>query len=283
MKKKVAFFAPLINFESDAMKIGLDKGTSIRRASEAERRIQGVLSTRLLGVTSEEYVLECAWVEEADKVDAHENLEKARDCIEKTLTLLRLYREEIIGFNLILPVKKEFEPYTFPLPTFHLRHYQLWVHRTSEFFRRKYRVGRKEARSLRKFFCKYKLNTMMQLDPAIRYFNRSYIEPYTPHTSLLDLMISLENLYLRGETLELGYKLRMRMASLLGKTPKERTDIMNNVKRAYRDRGQIVHGEKLPKANYQLLFKVRAYLRESLKKFIQDPKLGDRLDDVILS
>lgn len=46
-------------------------------------------------------------------------------------------------------------------------------------------------------------------------------------------MISLESLYLKGETLELGYKQRMRMAYALAKQPGKSRAIAKDIREAY--------------------------------------------------
>jgi hypothetical protein len=97
-------------------------------------------------------------------------------------------------------------------------------------------------------------------------------------------MIALENLYLKGENLELKYKLAMRISHLLAKGPKGRKKIFEDVKKAYNDRSDIVHGNKIPDIGYKFFLKIREYTRESLKIFIKDPSLsnGKKLDEIVL-
>jgi len=97
-------------------------------------------------------------------------------------------------------------------------------------------------------------------------------------------MISLDNLYLKGETLELGYKLRMRMAYVLAKQPGKRRAIAKDIRDAYEWRGKILHGERtnISGLDYEFLRRIRGYARESLKTFIRNPALRDDLDQIIL-
>jgi hypothetical protein len=157
-----------------------------------------------------------------------------------------------------------------------MRHYQLWVKLD------KYKILGDETKDLKIFFREYNVKTLDDFKLAIHYFNKSYIEPYTPQDSLLDLLFSLENLYLGGENLELGYKLRVRMLHVLAKELEKRREIFEDIKKGYDFRGRIVHGGTPPKIEYKFLLKIREYTRESLKIFIKNPHLRKKLDELII-
>lgn len=79
-------------------------------------------------------------------------------------------------------------------------------------------------------------------------------------------MISFESLYLADDK-ELGYKLRLRTAFLLGK---QRVKIFNDMKKAYDFRGQIMHGSKKVESSKleAIVPKTEEYLRQSIRRFL---------------
>ena len=117
-----------------------------------------------------------------------------------------------------------------------------------------------------------------------KYFNKSYTEPYTPRDSFLDLMITLENLFLKGTNQELSYKISMRMAYVLGKDKDDRKKIFDFIKDAYNLRSKIVHGEESNKLDNQKFLELRELTKESLKYFLEyeDNWNGKKLDELIL-
>ena len=118
----------------------------------------------------------------------------------------------------------------------------------------------------------------------LRRFNSSYYSNF--ENRLIDHMIAFESLYIADDK-ELGYKLALRTAFLLGKN---RTKIFNDMKKAYDLRGQIVHGSK-PADRAKLeetVPKTEDYLRRSIQKFLFLSKkypiseISKRLDENIL-
>ncbi|HUT97345.1 MAG TPA: hypothetical protein VMW60_04420 [Dehalococcoidales bacterium] len=102
------------------------------------------------------------------------------------------------------------------------------------------------------------------LDTALRRFNSAYYGELEDR--LIDQMIAFESLYIADDK-ELGYKLALRTAFLLGKN---RTKIFMNMKKAYELRGQIVHGNK-PVDRTKLeetIPKTEEYLRRSIRRFL---------------
>ena len=102
------------------------------------------------------------------------------------------------------------------------------------------------------------------LDEVLRRFNSSYHGE--PEDRLIDQMIAFESLYI-GDDKELGYKLALRAAFLLGRG---RAKIFSNMKKAYALRGQIVHGNK-PVAHSeleQIIPLTEEYLRQSIRRFL---------------
>lgn len=196
------------------------------------------------------------------------------------MTLLRLYKEEITGFNVIIQKLSDRGEYSISAMILH--HYMLWMKPRLEPAHRKFQITNDEVEEIKRFFEEYYLPSLEQLQLAIEYFNKSYIEPYTPRDAFLDLMIAMENLYLKGITDELGFRLRMRMARVLGSDYQTRKDIYDFVKKAYVLRGKIVHGEKHDPLSQKYLFKIRQLVRDSIKLFLKNPQMRDDLDDLLL-
>jgi len=149
---------------------------------------------------------------------------------------------------------------------------------------KKYGVVEKEVEGFKNFFTELYKDTLEDLSLPINYFNKSYIEPQTPRDAFIDLIIALENLYLKGEQLELGYKLRLRMSYLLGKRFEQKKEVFEDMKKAYDFRGRIIHGGVRQDVSYEFFLKIRDYTRESLKLFVKNPDLRKqgRLDEIIL-
>jgi hypothetical protein len=123
------------------------------------------------------------------------------------------------------------------------------------------------------------------IDAALRRFNFSYYGE--EEDRLIDQMIAFESLYI-GDDKELGYKLAIRTAFLLGD---KKANIFSDLRKAYKLRGQIVHGTK--NVNWstlkEILPKTEDYLRQSIRKFLLLLSQGhslkgirDKLDENIL-
>lgn len=137
-----------------------------------------------------------------------------------------------------------------------------------------YQLLETEVDTLREFWLEFQdkrlKGKISDIRIALRRFNSSYGEH--GEDRLIDHMIALESLYL-GKEQELGYKLALRAGFLLGRTENERKEIFKRLKKAYTDRGKIVHGGK-PRGNLsELVADTEEYLRQSIKRFI---KLSDQ-------
>ena len=118
------------------------------------------------------------------------------------------------------------------------------------------------------------INKFQWLHLAIIRFDFSYNSAlfYSP----IDLMIGLESLYI-ADAKELGYKLAMRAAYLLGKTPSQINTIFSTIVAAYGFRSKLVHGNQIKTkikimpgvfiSDLELTHSVRNILRESILVF----------------
>lgn len=109
----------------------------------------------------------------------------------------------------------------------------------------KYHLSKEESKEFLIFwdsFQKARKKTLRRIDVALRRFNFAY-ERARAEDKLIDYMIGFEALLLLGgERQELEYRLALRGSTLLSKTPQERELIFKELKTAYRERSNIVHG-----------------------------------------
>jgi hypothetical protein len=269
---------PLINFNSENHEIKLGKNFVIRKLSPYEKEIIDEQNKKWPTVISGDFILECLITQQAPESRPGEYIQRGMPDIEKAIAILRLYKDGDIGYNFILHPLSTAKRYGFSAA--HFRNYQIWSKRNLQ--PKVYTINGQEKDSFINFFNEYNNGNFEHLNVAIHYFNKSYIEPYILQDSFLDLMISLENLYLKGENQELGYKLRMRMSYILAKELEKRKEISRDIKKAYDYRGKIVHGEMPPRISYEFLIKIKGYVRESLKIFMKNLSLRDNLDEIIL-
>ena len=94
-------------------------------------------------------------------------------------------------------------------------------------------------------------------------------------------MIAFEYLFL-GDIQELTYKLSQRVAFLLGKRSSQRETIFNNMKKAYRYRSRIVHGDNPPSRDklQSIISKTEDYLRQSIRRFFLLLSQGNSLKEI---
>lgn len=115
----------------------------------------------------------------------------------------------------------------------------------------------------------------LHLEVALSAFERA--NEYGPYyvDCLVDFIVALESLYL-CESDELGYRLATRIATLLGKSPKSRAAIQDEIRNFYRDRSFLIHGTaKVLKSKYSVN-RLREYVRRSLLYYIALEGLGKK-------
>lgn len=273
------FWAPLSNFSSELDNIDLSPSARIKKINADQTKMLNTLADKWPTVSRSEYLLEYKLVSKRPEKSPREYLEDGRIVVEKAVTIFRLYRSNIIGFNAVVQPLSDNE--NAALSATHYKHYQLWSV-PDKLYKDKYVIKDHESDEVAEFYRHYEKKDLSAIEMAIFYFNKSYMEPYPLRDSFLDLMIALENMYLKNEAQELGYKLRMRMAYVLSDKYEMRREIYQDMKKAYTYRSKIVHGEKYEKFSYDYLFKIRDYTRRSILKFLEIPKLSDELDHIIL-
>ena len=271
--KEFKCFIPLTNFESELSRIELAPGYLIRKSLEAERQIVDKYFTRWPKIAYGDFVLQCTSTQE----DLKRDVTLWEVYAEKAVLVLRLYHEGIIGYNIIVLAPQMGTRYTGVLSR------RPWASADVLESQLKYGIRRDEVQELQRFFAEFIAARLDGLDLAAEYFNKSYEESHTPRDSFVDLIIALENLYLKGEGQELGYKLRMRMSHVLSKDIETRKQIFKNMKEAYNLRSQVIHGTKRYSIDSSMLLEIRDYVRKSLCIFIRNHTLGENLDEMVLA
>lgn len=116
-----------------------------------------------------------------------------------------------------------------------------------------------------------------RIEIALRRLNFAY-ERARLEDKLIDYLIGLEALLLRkNERQELGYRLALRGSALLGNKNQKRKSIFRDLKKAYKERSDIVHGggikeyinigrENVPFKDF--VNRVEEHLRSALKQFL---------------
>lgn len=259
-------------------KIELSKNLDLRPIDNNDKAVLSLpmaISLYDIGmINSSTHVLEARISDErdADKM--------AHSVVYDAISALRLFKMAKIGTHYYYS-KKNKHPgligFFGPLNTT-----QIW------YVTRAYQLKDEEAEPFKSFFTLFRgVKRDNRMEFALRWFNSAY-STMTPTDILLNYVISLEALYLSGES-EKGFRLRAYMASFLGKNSTNKgSEIWSYIKEAYNLRGSIVHGNSLLPEEIRLerigkvsildfLMKLELYTRESIRKFIQlkakDPSL----------
>jgi len=277
------FWVSLFNFHPESQPIKLGERLHITEASQYEKQLLSELQAKWTNVKFSDFLLRLTLNREEPEKEPNIYLPHALTEIEKAITIFRLFKRQPIGFNLIVQQYSSNASYAYSASA--LSHYMLWTPPDSKLSREIYRLQKQEIDEFVSFYKVYDLPTISRIRLAMAYFNKSYIEPYTPRDSFLDIMICLENLFLKGTEQELSYKLSMRMAHLLGEDVKERVRIFELAKDAYRLRSKIVHGTDIKNLSEEYLFGVRDLARKSIRYLLQNITLwsGTEQDKLILN
>jgi hypothetical protein len=117
------------------------------------------------------------------------------------------------------------------------------------------------------------------LNIPLRRFNSSYQGP--PEDKLIDHMIAFESLYL-GYDQELKYRLALRVAVLLGRDEVERKTIFGKMRKAYKLRSDIVHGNRQLEWHdlEEIIYETEEYLRRSIRRFFSVLSKGYSLESL---
>lgn len=207
------------------------------------------------------------------------------DEIEKAVTALRLNQPNYVGYSRI-KTWTEGLPLSFGWITTHYPDRPIrdissnWIGDSPQ----KYVLKVDQVDEIRTIFQKLNNDTVQsRLKIALTKFNDSY-RWSDGREKIIDLVIAMENIFGEetvGQSTEVGYRLRMRAARFLGDNLQEREDLKQFFSNLYALRSMIVHGDskdvdKLIKKNFkrslsEIITETEYYLRESLRKIIDDP------------
>lgn len=261
MIKEFILLAPIENFNFDVESIDVGNGVQIKRFGDLETSAindyinQLQSNYRSVGRVGFYSVFTS---EETDVDNLYHNLENFRMIIDKEISCLRLFKNGNIGIVLIALFKKEDN---------NLTHQQSNYWTVYPYYGSGYFLSSAELESyhgLRNLFYRVNVSQTGFWSLAKRRLENSYwirsIED-----KLIDFTIGLEALFSEGPG-DLTFKLSTRVARLLGTTKEERRTISSAMKKIYKLRSEIVHGDITEEPDFEInVNRPEEYLRLSLK------------------
>lgn len=212
---------------------------------------------------------------------------------DEACSALRLFKKGAINYNYIEMKTTSWQP--------HGGSYTVGSAVSRPSIGTRYILSKEEIQSFLKFwkfFQKVRQKRRPRIENALRRFNFGY-ERVRPEDKLIDYLIGFESLLLKPkEQQELGYRLGLRGSILLGKTSDERKRIFKELRTAYGERSNIVHGRAIKeivkigteKIQFnEFVDRVEEHLRLAIKGFlIHGKSLGesqviDSLDERIVA
>ncbi len=297
----------LNNFQAGIEKIELDPGFSIIKLSKEEKGEIMSQSRQPFGLSSyqltpfNEYAFEC-YIQVPKVIGERQPIYKGRKIpslvvrtkFEEACSALRLFKNGAVSHDNLVRMKSiSWEPIG-------------GISTTSSIvitptFGAQYTLSKAEIPDFLKFwdfFQRTRRKSHKRIDVALRRFNFGY-ERVRPEDKLIDYLIGFEALLLKGqERGELEYRLALRGSVLLETTldGKERT--YEELKTAYRERSNIVHGGTIKetvkigtdiiKLN-EFIGTVEQHLRLAIKEFLRrieiksESSVINELDERIIS
>ena len=301
---ELRFLSPLNNFRIETEKIELNSKFSIIKITKEERE-QMISWSRDFGFFDQhimspfnEYALEL-FLETPKgfgEIPAIYDKENSPDHIairefDNACSALRLFKNGAISPGKIIVKSISWDPHG-------------GIHSTALMIRpaigSQYTLSKEESIEFLRFwefFQKVRQKKIARNDIALRRFNFAY-ERVRPEDRLIDYLIGFESLLLKkNERQELEYRLALRGSVLLAKIPGERAIVFKELKKAYGERSNIVHGGTVSKnvkiGDYEITFnefveKIEQRLRAAIKEFLtlskiqSDSKIIENLDDKIV-
>ncbi len=258
----------LLNFKAEIDDIDLGEGISIRKFTSSEKE-QIINDIKWLGDVRHTDILACKYVaefryESKKIIDGEQQNTDSGNNIDKLISAFRLFKEGIVGYNMIfakwdlcIPLRPE---NTISQLSFH------------DFAGKRYDLSSDEVQKfldLWKLIKDLDISTDTPINIAIRRFNYAY-EREKAEDKLVDYMIAFEALYFKsGETGELLYRLATRVSRLLRQSFEDRKLVFKKMKDFYDKRSAVVHGEPT-NIGQDFLNEVEDYLRNSIKTFLKE-------------
>ena len=270
VSEKLTFILPLINFETKLRELSISPSIRMRRLTREEK--QCMIDNKAIQHWFSFYCLE---------IEAEDDLLLVKEKVFPAMSALRLLKSNPVGINSFLYSKAE----VLWREVFRLRG-NMEVDISFNIGAGTYVLEENEKTILVGLY--NRITEMLKdkkLRLALERFNMIY-SPVSLEKKLLDLMITLETLYLSGKS-EKKFRLCCYMTYTLSSGSEKSTkEIWNYVDKAYDLRSNIVHESaalpikisigkekdriKIPIENF--LDKIEEYTRESLVKFIRREK-----------
>jgi hypothetical protein len=277
------YLSPLEGFQMEAERIELNPKFSIIRIPKEEK--QGILSESSYSfltylsyqaVYFTDYAFEYYLEEPKVFGDATKNSGEAlpdrvvMKNFDEACSSLRLFKKGKVGYTNIRRKAKFWEPHSgtviSSLPG-------------REVLGTEYVLSKGEILTFLDFWRVYQTGRHKEgnrIEIALRRFNFAYGK-VMPEDKLIDYIIGFEALLLQDEPQELPYRMALRGAALLSKNPDERKKTFSELKAAYKERNNIVHGRKARDivhiGNEEVQFtkfveRIEEYLRLAIKEFL---------------
>ncbi len=268
------YYAPLHLFEMETESLDLREGVIIRRSTDEEFKWVSKISRSFLGAHLT-FVLTS---------DSRKQFDTIEPQFRSVIQALRLFKEGAVSISTIFS-EAETQP---GLSMIHLL--------TARFVAggSHYELNSKEAVRFTDFYDSL-LNTLKKpnklgfLEIAIGRFASAIEEPFA-EDRVIDFVIALEALY-STDPQELGYRLSLRISSLLGGDDNEKEDLFEFVKGVYGARSLLVHGKNYKPVKVkarqftieEMAVELERIARLSIRKFLNLSGHYDDLEGVLLA
>lgn len=278
------FIAPIRNIKCSFQAVSLPGKYTIRKINSHEEDYLRWLREKrhFMPPGDNEYVLVVPVEQEIEiefgGEEARRNDEKGANAIEDGIKLMRLFQGGLIGFDCILGSLSDSST-----PGYRAFYSARYLTRITGEYRVYDLADQNTINSLTKFWETY-LNLIQEDNRALHWFYKSYHEFYGDDR-LLDLVIALESLFLKGdsEKQSLRYKLAIRSAFHLAESEPERKETFDFITKVYKLRNKITHGDKVPDYDApNILPQLEDIVRKALAKTLVNPDYHKHLDDNIL-
>lgn len=155
------FWVPLSNFHTDRQPIQLREDLEITKASAFENELLLQLKAKWTNLRFSDLLLRLSLKKEQPEAEPDIYLPDARKEIEKAITIFRLFKAQVTGFNLIIQQYSGDASYAYSANA--LLHYMLWATPDSTLARETFILREHEIDTFISFFRTYDTPTMSKI------------------------------------------------------------------------------------------------------------------------